>query len=180
VVPRHEHLDFESRVGPRGIDAARLREPRRGLANGITESARHCETLVGAFRAAHAVMRLACDGQDARAIDWDTLYSVRRVLQAPSHLSDSEAAEKARARVRQARFGSAPTPRRGLYLLSCHEGKGKEFDFVVLPHVSVANFKDDEESRQLLYVSLSRARQRLLLRLGSGQVPSICERLGLT
>jgi hypothetical protein len=35
-----------------------------------------------------------------------------------------------------------------LYLLSGREGKGKELDLVVLRHVSTANFKDDEESRQ--------------------------------
>jgi superfamily I DNA/RNA helicase len=83
-------------------------------------------------------------------IDWDTLYALRRVLQAQPHLSDTEAAEKAQARVRQVRFASAPTPRRGIYLLTCHEGKGKEFDFVVLPYVADDNFEDNEESRQLL------------------------------
>lgn len=102
------------------------------------------------------------------------------MFQVSSPLADHEAAERARARVRQARFRSAPAPRRGLFLLSCHEGKGKEFDFVILPHVSTANFKDDEESRQLLYVSLSRARRRLLIRVAMGDAPPICERLRLT
>jgi superfamily I DNA/RNA helicase len=179
VVPRHIYLDLDDRVGPAGIDQSRLRAPRRTLAEQITQLAQRCESLVEAFHAAQDVTRLACEGQDPRAIDWDTLYAVRRVFQVPSQLSDAEAAQKARARVRQARFGSAPTPRRGVYLLSCHEGKGKEFDFVVLPHVSTVNFKDDEESRQLLYVSLSRARKRLLVRLAAGQVPPVCERLGL-
>jgi hypothetical protein len=50
---------------------------------------------------------------------------------------------------------------------------------VILPHVSRANFGDDEESRQLLYVSLSRARRRLLICLAAGAVPAVCERLGL-
>jgi superfamily I DNA/RNA helicase len=101
------------------------------------------------------------------------------VLQATPHLSDSEAVEKAQSRVRQARFSAAPTPRRGIYLLTCHEGKGKEFDFVVLPYVSDDNFEDDEASHQLLYVSLSRARRWILVRLATGNVPPICERLGL-
>jgi hypothetical protein len=60
-----------------------------------------------------------------------------------------------------------------------HEGKGKEFDFVILPFLSTENFGDDQESRQLLYVSLSRARKRILVRVASGEVPSICERIGL-
>jgi superfamily I DNA/RNA helicase len=179
VAPRHSHLDFTDRVGPEGINPARLREPRRALANGITELARSCETLTDAFVAAHDLTRLVSASQDARIIDWDTLYTVRRVLRAPSHFSDTEAAERAHARVRQARFATSPAPRRGLYLLSCHEGKGKEFDLVVLPYVADANFGDDEEARQLLYVSLSRARRRILVRLASGHVPPICRRLGL-
>jgi len=179
VVPRHEHLDLDARLGPAGISADRLHAPRRELAEGLTELAQRCESLADAFRAAHDATRLACRDQDPRAINWDALYAIRRVLQAPSHLPDHEAAVKARARVRQARFAAAPTPCRGLYLLTCHEGKGKEFDLVILPHVSTANFDDDEDSRQLLYVSLTRARQRLLVRVPIGQVPPICERLGL-
>jgi superfamily I DNA/RNA helicase len=179
VAPRHKHLDFASRVGPDGIDPTHLREPRRALAEGITTLARRCETLIGAFRAVHDLTRLVCESQDARVIDWDSLYAIRRVLQSSSSLSDSEAADRAHARIRQARFSAAPTPRRGIYLLTCHEGKGKEFDFVVLPYVSNDNFEDDEESRQLLYVSLSRARQWILVRLAKGKVPPICQRLGL-
>jgi superfamily I DNA/RNA helicase len=179
VAPRHQHLDFAARVGPDGIDPARLREPRRGLAESITELAHRCDTLPDAFRAVHDLTRLVCEGQDQRVIDWDCLYAIRRVLHAQPHLSHTEAAETAHARVRQARFGSAPSPRRGIYLLSCHEGKGKEFDFVVLPYVADTNFEDDEESRQLLYVSLSRARRWILVRLASGRVPPICNRLGL-
>ena len=149
------------------------------MAEGVAELARRCDTLPGAFRAAHDLTRLVCESQHARLIDWDSLYAIRRVLQAQPQLSDAEAAEKAHMRVRQARFAAAPTPRRGMYLLSCHEGKGKEFDFVVLPYVADSNFEDDEESRQLLYVSLSRARRWILVRLASGQVPPICRRLGL-
>lgn len=177
--PRHKHLDFASRVGPDGIDPARLHEPRRALAEGITALARRCDTMAGAFRAVHDLARLVCESQDVRVIDWDSLYVIRRVLQAQPHLSDSEATDRAHARIRQARFSAAPTPRRGIYLLTCHEGKGKEFDFVVLPYVSDDNFEDDEESRQLLYVSLSRARRWILVRLATGKVPPICQRLGL-
>lgn len=179
VAPRHQHLDFADRVGSDGINPARLHQPRRDLAEGITELARRCDTLSGAFRAVHDLTRLVCESQDARVIDWDSLYAIRRVLQAQPQLTDAEAADRAHNRVRHARFSAAPTPRRGIYLLTCHEGKGKEFDFVVLPYVSSDNFDDDEESRQLLYVSLSRARRWILLRVANGKVPPICVRLGL-
>lgn len=180
VAPRHSYLDLEERIGVDGFEEARLRKPRREIVQGINALIPECNSLSGAFRAAQGVLRIACKDQDPRVVDWDTLYSLRRALHAPADLPDEETAERARRRIQQARFSSAATPRRGLYLLSCHEGKGKEFDLVILPHVSTANFGDDEESRQLLYVSLSRARHRLLIRLASGQVPPICERLGLT
>ena len=115
---------LRTRVGPDGIDSSYLREPRRALAEGITELARRCDTLPGAFRAAHDLTRLVCESQHARLIDWDSLYAIRRVLQAQPQLSDAEAAEKAHMRVRQARFAAAPTPRRGMYLLGGGEEGG--------------------------------------------------------
>lgn len=179
VAPRHGQLDLRDRLGPSGIDTSRLRQPRRQIAETINELAASCDALASAFRAAHQVSRMATRRQDYRVVDWDTLHTLRRVLRAPRHATNAEAAERARSRVLQARFTSSLTPQRGLYLLSCHEGKGKEFDLVVLPYVSTDSFKDDEESRQLLYVSLTRARRFLLVRLASGKVPPICERLGL-
>jgi superfamily I DNA/RNA helicase len=179
VAPRHAHLDFDDRLGPGGIDARRLREPRRALAESIIALAARCGSLVACLDAAQQLARLAVQDQDRRAIDWDTLWAFQNVLRAVSAASDDEARAQVADRIRQARFRSAAAPRRGLYLLSCHEGKGKEFDMVVLPHVSRANFSDDEESRQLLYVSLSRARRRLLVCLAIGAVPSICQRLGI-
>ena len=59
------------------------------------------------------------------------------------------------------------------------EGQGKEVDLVILPWVHRDNFEEDAEARQLLYVSLSRARHQLLVRMASGAVPTICQRLGL-
>jgi superfamily I DNA/RNA helicase len=179
VAPRRKELHLEDRISPEGLNPARLRPPRREIVEAINSLLPRCETLSGAFDAAQAVMRLAYADQDPRMIDWDTLYAIRRVLQCPSEMPDAEVLERAKARVRQARFAAAPSPRRGLYLLTCHEGKGKEFDLVVIPHLSATNFKDDEESCQLLYVSLSRARRRLLVRIPNDDVPPICHRLGL-
>ena len=39
---------------------------------------------------------------------------------------------------------------------------------------------DDVESRQLLYVSLTRGRKQILAHGARGQVPPICARIGLT
>jgi len=180
VAPRHKALNLEEKIGPAGVDKFRLRAPRREIAEEINELIALCDSLDGALQAAQGACMLARRNQDPRVIDWDILYALRRTLQPSAECSDTDALARVKRRVRQARFAAAPTPRRGLYLLSCHEGKGKEFDMVVLPHISKINFDDtEEEARQLLYVSLSRARHRLLVRIASGDTPPICQRLGL-
>jgi superfamily I DNA/RNA helicase len=83
-------------------------------------------------------------------------------------------------RLAQLRFTAEARTPRGLYLLTCHEAKGKEFDMVILPYVSGTIFNDaDQESRQVLYVSLSRARHRLLVRVAEGDIPAHCLAMGL-
>jgi hypothetical protein len=50
---------------------------------------------------------------------------------------------------------------------------------VVVPYLSPDSFEDDQQARQLLYVSLSRARRRLFLRLPGDAAPDLAHRLGL-
>ncbi len=181
VAPRHPLLgDLVERVGPDGIRIDRLRQPRRGLAEQFNELASRCDTLQGAIEAARATAVVAIAGQDRKIVAWERERVVRHVLRALPGVDDTDVREQLESRIIQLRFGAAGTPRRGLFLLSCHEGKGKEFDFVVLPFLSTENFGDNDEARQLLYVSLSRARKKILARVARGQVPTICERIGLT
>jgi superfamily I DNA/RNA helicase len=74
---------------------------------------------------------------------------------------------------------SAGHERRGVSLLTCHEGKGQEFDMIVIPYLNADSFEDAQQARQLLYVSLSRARRRLFLRIPKSDVPELALRLGL-
>lgn len=46
-------------------------------------------------------------------------------------------------------------------LLTCHKAKGKEFDFVII--YEVESFTEDEQERNLLYVSMTRAKKALVL-----------------
>jgi hypothetical protein len=50
---------------------------------------------------------------------------------------------------------------------------------IVIPFLSADSFEDDEQARQLLYVSLSRARKRILVRVPVGDAPDLAHRLGL-
>jgi hypothetical protein len=180
VAPRHSLLaDLRRLVCSTGIRTDRLREPRRSLAERINELIEHCDTLVGAIAAARTTITLVIADQDRKVVAWERERVLRQALRILPGSTDEEARRQVDDRILQLRFASAGMPQRGLFLLSCHEGKGKEFDFVVLPFLSSENFEDDQESRQLLYVSLSRARQRILVRLATGQIPAICERIGL-
>ena len=55
---------------------------------------------------------------------------------------------------------TAPRTDRGLLVMTAHQGKGKEFDCVVLADVSQRFFPDTPESRRLFYVSMTRASKK--------------------
>lgn len=52
---------------------------------------------------------------------------------------------------------------RGLFLMTAHQAKGKEFDAVVVFPVDARRWPDDDEHRRLLYVALTRATRNWLL-----------------
>ena len=49
---------------------------------------------------------------------------------------------------------------RGVYVMTAHQAKGKEFEAVILFNVSVRNFPDTDSGRRLFYVALTRASRR--------------------
>ena len=46
---------------------------------------------------------------------------------------------------------------RGLFLMTAHQAKGKEFDAIVIVPLDARRWPDDDEHRRLLYVALTRA-----------------------
>lgn len=55
---------------------------------------------------------------------------------------------------------TAPRTARGVFVMTAHQAKGKEFDAVVFSDVSARFWPDDEESRRLFYVAVTRATAR--------------------
>lgn len=55
---------------------------------------------------------------------------------------------------------AAPRMGRGLYVMTVHQAKGKEFDAVILCPASRRYFPDEPERRRLFYVAITRASKR--------------------
>ena len=52
---------------------------------------------------------------------------------------------------------AAPRTQRGLFVMTAHQAKGKEFDHVILADASARFFPDNRDSRKLFYVAVTRA-----------------------
>lgn len=64
--------------------------------------------------------------------------------------------------IRRAAMAPQPTDR-GIFLMTAHQSKGKEFDAVIIARFSADRWPDDPETRRLLYVALTRATRRWCL-----------------
>ena len=52
---------------------------------------------------------------------------------------------------------AAPRLNRGLFVMTAHQAKGKEFAVVIIVNASTRHFPDDKEGRRLFYVAITRA-----------------------
>lgn len=180
VAPRNADVaDLATRLEPAGIRAARLRNDKRILADRLNALLPQYDTLPGALRAAVTAAGLAVAQDDPKQVADDAFYVVRQAFGGRGVEDETEAREHAIARLTALRFRVEDDTRAGLYLLTCHSGKGKEFDTVIIPYLSSEIFPDDQDGRQLLYVSLTRARKRLIVRSAVGRTPDFAQKIGL-
>ena len=69
---------------------------------------------------------------------------------------------------------TAPHEHNGLYVMTVHQAKGREFDAVILTHADKRSYPDNAEGRHLFYVALTRGRSRWhLITLEGQQSPLI-------
>lgn len=181
VAPRNEDLGaLSERIDVDGVRVDRLGERRRALGKELNNALPSWTDLAGACASARAVARIAARHESEKLVASDAAYVVRTGLRALGELGDAAAKDKILSRLARLRFKTEARNPRGLYLMTCHEAKGKEFDMVILPYVSSGIFNDvDEEGRQILYVALTRARHRLVVRVATGAAPEHCKAMGL-
>jgi len=63
---------------------------------------------------------------------------------------------------------AAPRLGRGLYVMTAHQAKGKEFDVVIVVNCGKAQFPDDDEQRRLFYVAVTRGSRRWVVLAPTG------------
>lgn len=63
---------------------------------------------------------------------------------------------------------AAPRLGRGLYVMTAHQAKGKEFDVVIVVNCGKAQFPDDDEHRRLFYVAVTRGSRRWVVLAPTG------------
>lgn len=71
----------------------------------------------------------------------------------------------------------APRLSRGLFVMTAHQAKGREFDAVVLANASQQHFPADNESRRLFYVAITRATKRWVVIAPSGDASPLLSTL---
>ena len=106
-------------------------------------------------------VRVALDGLSANGHHLprrEAVATIRSTASAidPATVDLGDALQDYASRVMSAAH-SANRTGNGLYVMTVHQAKGKEFDAAVICDVSARFYPDNEESRQLLYVAVTRA-----------------------
>ena len=154
-----------------GTDARIILEPLQLLYEGGNQLYFQAvvEVVAAAQRAGHHAPRM------------EALEALRRTSEA---LSDQpvgiEDATLQYARDAVAAANSAPRTRRGLFVMTTHQAKGKEFDLVILADASDRFFPDTSEARRLFYVAITRATSGWVVVAPSSGASPLISHLGRT
>ncbi len=143
-----------TRLNQAGKEARLILEPLAVIYEG--GASRYFEGVVGVITAAklrghhvprvEALRALERTADGLSAVDCDLDEATRR------YAADVVAAAHA-----------APRSHHGLFVMTAHQAKGKEFDCVILADASADLFLDNPEGRRLFYVAVTRATHRWVI-----------------
>jgi superfamily I DNA/RNA helicase len=144
----------ENRLTEDGVSFARASRAAKPLLDALTVI--FSQGNVGFFEAVDRMLA-ACIAAGHNLPRREAAHALRRT--AASLTPDAQLDDALQA------FGShtlsaahaAPRIGRGLYVMTVHQAKGKEFDAVILCPASGRYFPDDPERRRVFYVAISRA-----------------------
>lgn len=114
----------------------------------------------------------ACAAQGHHLPRVEAVQALRATADALSRAAtDSDAALASYSQNVAAAAQAAPQLGRGLYVMTAHQAKGKEFDAVIVFNAGARQFPDSEDGRRLFYVAVTRASKRWIV-IAPNQDPS--------
>ncbi len=147
------------RLAPAGVNLRQVGQEARLLLEPLKVlydeggSARYFEAVVGVIAAAQAAGHHVPRIEALRA-----LQRTADALAGGAFGLDEAISRYARDVIAAAH--AAPRTERGLFVMTAHQAKGKEFDCVILADASEQLFPDDFDGRRLFYVAITRASKR--------------------
>lgn len=156
-------------VSRAGTEAKLILEPLQVLYDG--GSARYFEAVAAVIRAAQA------RGHHVPRIE--ALRALQRTADALA--GGAFELDKAIARYAQdviAEAHAAPRINRGLFVMTAHQAKGKEFDSVILAGATEQLFEDTYDGRRLFYVAVTRASKQWVVITPEGNESPLLRYLG--
>lgn len=111
----------------------------------------------------------------------DAVWALRDTAQAlAGQNADLDAAIAAYAdRVVAAAHITAPRLGNGVFVLTAHQAKGKEFDTVILANPLERHYEETDEGRRLFYVAVTRATSRWVVVAPDGNATPLLQTLGI-
>jgi UvrD-like helicase C-terminal domain len=111
----------------------------------------------------------------------DAVRALRETAQAlAGQNADLDAAVAAYAdRVVAAAHISAPRLGNGVFVMTAHQAKGKEFDTVILANPLTRHYEDTDEGRRLFYVAVTRAMSRWVVVAPDANATPLLHTLGI-
>jgi DNA helicase-2/ATP-dependent DNA helicase PcrA len=103
----------------------------------------------------------------------DAVRAVRETADVVPDHTDLEEILQTYAQKAGASIHTARRVTRGLFVMTAHQAKGKEFDAVVLVNATERNFPDTEDGRQLFYVAITRATDEWTIIAPAGAATSL-------
>jgi hypothetical protein len=98
------------------------------------------------------------------ALDYDVFSLLRKSADRARRTDIAELREHLKGVMLQQQYLTSASALRGVYVLNIHQAKGREFDCVILPNVSLGRFNPSERAdRNLFYVAITRAKRRVII-----------------
>lgn len=164
------------RLGQEGVDFARVGTHARPVLRALEAIYRDGPRAY--FRALFAALQ-TCENSGHHLPRKEAVWALRKTVNAIDEGATFESLIERYSESVLTAAHVAPRIDRGLFVMTAHQAKGKEFDAVVLSDGMARYWPDDTESRRLFYVAMTRATKSLTIVVpdrGASPLVDLCGR----